>query len=283
MGNEVCENCGRVIGKLEQAFLYKDHIVCKQCNQYLCDEPQKISSAPAKDKPSNVVRVIGVLSIAVIIVIFLIIFIVGGKISGFISGSPLRGMTSGEVQQLVRDWRAGTLPGMDLATKEQRDRLAEAESKLKDITKREYEPWNAKQPAPARDSFFVVTDKGAIPYAEELIKYGVASDSLVAQLELVKKLEEEIPAGPSLEAWQKNESKANRLTSRRGYFCPVQRGIDRSRAMFYKIFGKPDKEQLIPGEYRFYYRCRGGEARLTLPQHCFDRDCVSIHPYIKVF
>jgi hypothetical protein len=44
MGNEVCENCGRAIGKLEQAFICKGHVVCKECNKKLSDEPQEIRS-----------------------------------------------------------------------------------------------------------------------------------------------------------------------------------------------------------------------------------------------
>jgi len=32
---EVCENCGRTIGKLEQAYVFKNHIVCKQCYEKL--------------------------------------------------------------------------------------------------------------------------------------------------------------------------------------------------------------------------------------------------------
>lgn len=39
MGNEVCKNCGRNIGKLEQAFVYKGHVVCGECNEKLRDEP----------------------------------------------------------------------------------------------------------------------------------------------------------------------------------------------------------------------------------------------------
>lgn len=49
--NEVCKNCGRAIGKLEQVFVYKDHVVCKECNLKLRDEPQEIvvqsGSSPA--------------------------------------------------------------------------------------------------------------------------------------------------------------------------------------------------------------------------------------------
>jgi uncharacterized RDD family membrane protein YckC len=32
---EVCENCGRTIGKLEQAYVFKNHIVCQQCYEKL--------------------------------------------------------------------------------------------------------------------------------------------------------------------------------------------------------------------------------------------------------
>jgi len=32
---EKCANCERVIGKLEQAYLYKDKVVCLECNNSL--------------------------------------------------------------------------------------------------------------------------------------------------------------------------------------------------------------------------------------------------------
>lgn len=32
---EVCKNCGRIIGKLEQAYVFKNHIVCQQCHEKL--------------------------------------------------------------------------------------------------------------------------------------------------------------------------------------------------------------------------------------------------------
>jgi len=44
MGKEVCENCGRAMGKLEQAFICKGHVVCKECNKKLSDEPQEITT-----------------------------------------------------------------------------------------------------------------------------------------------------------------------------------------------------------------------------------------------
>ncbi len=50
MENEVCKNCGRAIGKLEQVFVYKDHVVCKECNLKLRDEPQKVPLSQQKCK-----------------------------------------------------------------------------------------------------------------------------------------------------------------------------------------------------------------------------------------
>ncbi len=51
MGTEVCGNCGRAIGKLEQAFVHKGHVVCKECNEKLSDEPQETNDASNSDTP----------------------------------------------------------------------------------------------------------------------------------------------------------------------------------------------------------------------------------------
>jgi len=50
MEKEICENCGRAIGKLEQAFVYKGHVVCKECNEKLSDKPPKIQPSPPKSR-----------------------------------------------------------------------------------------------------------------------------------------------------------------------------------------------------------------------------------------
>ena len=51
MAIEACQNCGRNIGKLEQAYIYKDHIVCEQCNQLLHNPTgQKKTAQPANSK-----------------------------------------------------------------------------------------------------------------------------------------------------------------------------------------------------------------------------------------
>lgn len=42
---ESCENCGRVIGELEQACVYDDHIVCKQCREKLQDVPERVGTS----------------------------------------------------------------------------------------------------------------------------------------------------------------------------------------------------------------------------------------------
>ena len=41
VGTELCENCGRIIGKLQQAFVYKEHIVCKECDEKLIKESKE--------------------------------------------------------------------------------------------------------------------------------------------------------------------------------------------------------------------------------------------------
>lgn len=41
MQKEICKNCGRAIGKLEEPFVYKGDIVCKECTRKLCDGPQE--------------------------------------------------------------------------------------------------------------------------------------------------------------------------------------------------------------------------------------------------
>ncbi|MHC4395391.1 MAG: hypothetical protein ACYS1A_07010 [Planctomycetota bacterium] len=33
MESEICENCDRTIGKLEQAFVYEGHVVCSECSK----------------------------------------------------------------------------------------------------------------------------------------------------------------------------------------------------------------------------------------------------------
>ncbi len=38
---EQCENCGRLIGKLEQAYVYEGRVVCEQCNEKLTKGPKK--------------------------------------------------------------------------------------------------------------------------------------------------------------------------------------------------------------------------------------------------
>jgi len=36
--SEVCENCSNPIGKLEQALLFDEHVVCRACYARLCDD-----------------------------------------------------------------------------------------------------------------------------------------------------------------------------------------------------------------------------------------------------
>ena len=41
MEDEICENCGGIIGIFEQAFVHKGRIVCEKCDKKLRGEPQK--------------------------------------------------------------------------------------------------------------------------------------------------------------------------------------------------------------------------------------------------
>ena len=45
MENEICENCGRQIGRLEQAWVYDNKIVCQACYNRL-KESKSLSSQP---------------------------------------------------------------------------------------------------------------------------------------------------------------------------------------------------------------------------------------------
>jgi len=56
MENEVCKNCGRAIGKLEQAFVHKGHVVCKECSKKSRDEPQETNDAANLDTPKPLAK-----------------------------------------------------------------------------------------------------------------------------------------------------------------------------------------------------------------------------------
>ncbi len=55
MENEVCKNCGRAIGKLEQAFVYKGNIVCGRCYEKLNEKIEE-PITPAKNTTETVSR-----------------------------------------------------------------------------------------------------------------------------------------------------------------------------------------------------------------------------------
>ena len=42
MEDEICENCGGIIGILDQAFVYQGRVVCEKCDKKLRAEPQKL-------------------------------------------------------------------------------------------------------------------------------------------------------------------------------------------------------------------------------------------------
>lgn len=41
-----CENCGRVIGKLEDPYLHNDHVVCRECHGRLADGVEVDDKSP---------------------------------------------------------------------------------------------------------------------------------------------------------------------------------------------------------------------------------------------
>jgi len=67
MAKETCQNCEREIGKLEQAYVYKGHIVCLQCNKTLTNQN---TAPPAKFTSSIFFKVIALIIIAVVIFYF---------------------------------------------------------------------------------------------------------------------------------------------------------------------------------------------------------------------
>jgi hypothetical protein len=62
MGLETCNNCERTIGNLEQAYVYNDKTVCKECNALLHiktnDEPASNSKTIVNVKPYKKVQTI---------------------------------------------------------------------------------------------------------------------------------------------------------------------------------------------------------------------------------
>lgn len=42
---ETCDNCGRVIGKLETPYVHGEHVVCADCYQRLHPQPQAVAYA----------------------------------------------------------------------------------------------------------------------------------------------------------------------------------------------------------------------------------------------
>lgn len=63
--NEICENCGRQIGKLETPMLHDEHIVCMECYERLAraNLPAKLTESdiytPPRDLPTIPTMVVG--------------------------------------------------------------------------------------------------------------------------------------------------------------------------------------------------------------------------------
>lgn len=44
MENEICGNCGRIIGRLEEAFIHRNRVVCKQCYSIITSESGSLAA-----------------------------------------------------------------------------------------------------------------------------------------------------------------------------------------------------------------------------------------------
>ena len=109
MTTETCENCGKAIGKLEARFLFREQVVCKQCDAVLnaFDEKkfaiwQKHNTInqqqkAERDAPWNVV---GITVGAVIVFVALVILCVGAI--GMMSNKSFRGYLASKAEG-VRD------------------------------------------------------------------------------------------------------------------------------------------------------------------------------------
>jgi hypothetical protein len=95
----------------------------------------------------------------------------------------------------------------------------------------------------------------------------------------VKQLREAIPPGPSYEAVQKYLQPYEKSPRGPDVTFSTKRGIDRSRKMFYKVIGRP--ERLVSsddGTYLLYYKYRHGKVQFEVNTTMFDNDCVRFFP-----
>jgi len=51
----------------------------------------------------------------------------------------------------------------------------------------------------------------------------------------------------------------------------LEERLIRSAALFYNVFGKPNKKQLVGDNYYFYYKCKDGMIQLEINKYALDR------------
>lgn len=64
VGSENCENCGRIIGKLEAAHVVNEHVVCDECNERLRSKSAKelpyataqLQQLPSDSRPVQIIE-----------------------------------------------------------------------------------------------------------------------------------------------------------------------------------------------------------------------------------
>ncbi len=78
---EHCENCERIIGKLETAHIYRDHILCTECNGRLKKQDNEIIRLIHSEQPEKKQRWNGFCITA--FVLSLLLIPVPGSSSGF--------------------------------------------------------------------------------------------------------------------------------------------------------------------------------------------------------
>ena len=56
MTDETCANCGNMIGKLQNAYIFKDKIVCHKCNSILKDKDYQTKLQASSPPPLHVAQ-----------------------------------------------------------------------------------------------------------------------------------------------------------------------------------------------------------------------------------
>jgi hypothetical protein len=75
MNTETCSNCDRVIGRLEQAFTWQNHIVCQECYNRLSNLAPKVTKVEMVQPPRSIVKITLIVMATIIITSLILIFL----------------------------------------------------------------------------------------------------------------------------------------------------------------------------------------------------------------